>query len=651
MSPLTTLSEIDYLDVSIPRSSMALQRWTRCLHLKELGLQWNSLGSLTSITEEEYTDKRNFVEPGTKNEDKCLNGTEDAVSPSRSNYASNNSLDSLDSDVSADEQRADNSFIGDGRKFSPFRGHLSVNLQMTFPDPRYLGQRRASTQCIPPPPPTGNTLSDNKDQYRQRRASFQSEAVLTKSANQETNSKIISEMKLNYNFPGPLHAVVRQYGSSSNLSTNKTSPSPSSTPLNVEKTVAKNPLDVLRAWQLEKTKGAANPKTASSSQPQMSTPTNSHGERNGLCHENGTDKTSIKPDISDEAQEGNKNEEKAESLSISQSGIQINKGSNSREDKQLKMSARDFNTSGTEKANTRATKQSSVHVTKEISDSAATFDHIREQSFTSDYYGSIETIHSVQSLPVSRVSSSRYQKSISSDGSPFSDQNVPNNRRHSLPCNSTTQLLSTPSRARNHLSHSRSRAKADVFARKPDSSCPITAPDASLKASLRLSSGNLSCGDDEVFDNTKTTTSFNVQRQQTTHSGANVPGEETTIVRKESVFPEHKTTYHKTLDHELVRNLSASPVRCYNQEVPKGHHLQKTRARTTKSLPDEGYVDSVSSRESSYEDLIRGGRTEIKSLTGVNEETNSDSVRKAETKPADDSHNQSIVKTLLETSL
>ncbi|XP_060073710.1 uncharacterized protein LOC132553479 [Ylistrum balloti] len=623
------------------------------LHVKdkELSLLWHSPGNLSSISEEEVPVNRNNIKPETENKGIYLNGTEDGSSLSRNSYASNNSLDSLDSDVSSDEQKAEKSLSDDGvgRKLSSFKGYQSVNLQMTYPDPRYLGQRRASTQCIPQSNLTGHVLSDKKVYQRQRRASFQCEAVLTKSRNEDTSSKIISDMKLNYNSPGPLHAVMRQYGSSSNLS-HKSTPSLSSTSLNIGKLEAKNPMDVLRDWELEKTKDAENTKTAASSQ-QVSTQNKAQIVSNSVCQEKMMPRSDkgIKSNMVDEAEKENNNENKVCSSSESEDRIKANAVDNGAEEKQRPKVTKYLNTDkDKEKANVINRR---TNISTELSVSTSNFDHIREQSFTSDYYGSIETIHSVQSLPVSRVPSSNYKQSTSSAGSTFKDQFVSSNRRHSLPCNSSKNFLSTPSRTRSQVHNLPNGVTAPDFARKPNSTRALKVPNSSLDTNLRASSGNLSCGDDDVFDNTKTTTTFDVQRQQTTAVSADVSGEETINVLKESISRKCKPNFHQTT--EQVWNLSAPPPHCSNKRVPDNSGLQNTQTYVTKATADEGYVASVSSRENSYEDLIGGEIIrETGKLTDVNGKTNSDIVEIPGKNDKDSKDTKKVVtKTFLETTL
>ncbi|OWF48882.1 uncharacterized protein LOC110452529 [Mizuhopecten yessoensis] len=616
------------------------------LHLRDKGLtaQWHSRASLSSISEEDAPVQQSSAEHGAGNDEIYSNGIEDGSSPSRYSYASNNSLDSVDSDVSVDEQRKDTSLSDDGvrRKLSSFRGYQSVDLQMTFPDPRYLDQRRASVQCIPQSTPIDSTSSENKAHQRERRASFQCEAVLTKSANKETHSKIISDMKLNYNFPGPLQAVMRQYGSSSNLLTNKSSPRLSSTSLNTNKADAKNHMDVLRAWQLEKSKGAAMNKPASSSK-QMPSPTKMHGVSNGVGQ--GTrirkNKKSIISKVVDEVQKENTNEDTLCSSSLSDECIRENKENSCMEDKQLPPRVLNLNRNQEEK--TGVTKRSNIRVSKALSGSTTNIDHIREQSFTSDYYGSVETVHSVQSLPVSRVSP-QFKQSTGSEGSPFRDQHVFSTRRHSLPCNRTTQLFSSPSRTRSRVTNPRRDVKARDLQNKPESSC---------EHKMSNSSGNLSCGEDEVFANIKTTTSFNVQRQQTALSGADTSCDCSNLVLKESMSSEQKLPDQKIIEHEKGQILSPSPEHCLNKRVPDNRNLQNTHARVTKSIPDEGYVEAVSSREGSYEDLTGRQLQGTEKLTDSNEKTNSvgQRVSKTETKNNDKRKTNIVKKTLLETSL
>ncbi|XP_063399356.1 uncharacterized protein LOC134683980 [Mytilus trossulus] len=97
---------------------------------------------------------------------------------------------------------------------------ILANFRRNFPtaqSPQIQPRRRASiqvdtlTNSMPPP-------VDRSIRPKLRRASFQCEAVITKQFERgDSVSKLISDFKLQYNFPSPVHAVTRQYGSSSDI--------------------------------------------------------------------------------------------------------------------------------------------------------------------------------------------------------------------------------------------------------------------------------------------------------------------------------------------------------------------------------------------------------------------------------------------------
>jgi hypothetical protein len=93
------------------------------------------------------------------------------------------------------------------------------NFEQNYGRQKDLPMRRVSVQVETlsnrTAPPVDRTIRP-----KLRRASFQCEAVLTKtSEREEPVSKVISDIKLQYNFPSPLHAITRQYGSSSDVRT------------------------------------------------------------------------------------------------------------------------------------------------------------------------------------------------------------------------------------------------------------------------------------------------------------------------------------------------------------------------------------------------------------------------------------------------
>lgn len=124
-----------------------------------------------------------------------------------------------------------------------------------------LSRRRASIQVASlssAPPPVDPSIRP-----KLRRASFQCEEVITKKFDRnESISKVISDFKLQYNFPSPLHAITRQYGSSSDITMKeKVEPSPRS--------VSKDLKSILSDWEIEKNKKTTG-KSAGREQKQKS---------------------------------------------------------------------------------------------------------------------------------------------------------------------------------------------------------------------------------------------------------------------------------------------------------------------------------------------------------------------------------------------
>lgn len=105
-------------------------------------------------------------------------------------------------------------------------------------------RRRASIHvaCLTSAPPP----VDHSIRPKLRRASFQCEEVITKKSEREDPiSKVISDFKLQYNFPSPLHAVTRQYGSASDITMReKVEPSP--------KSISKDLKSILSEWAVDK---------------------------------------------------------------------------------------------------------------------------------------------------------------------------------------------------------------------------------------------------------------------------------------------------------------------------------------------------------------------------------------------------------------
>lgn len=566
-------------------------------HPKDSTTSWYSPGSLTSISEEVLGDK--------------------SLSESSPSYASDNSLDSLDSDVSHDEQRGEKSVSVDVQNCLPFKDNISVDLQMTFPNPRYLAQRRASTQCIPHSSSQSlRPTFDNRAYCSRRRASFQSEVVLTKSANHETSSKLISDMKLNYNFPGPLHAVTRQYGSASNLSSSMTSQSPSTNSSYTDQ--IKDPFDVLRAWALEKNESPAKSKIDKCSERlAQSVGNDSCGEKQKEAKDSNMSKESQR--VAQEEDSARKEKQvvsqgdENNTPSHQSTGVQNVQQKRSIENSILtlphsdinqmsclseQMCVPDLNSYGIGKENRQPNKLPSDDVSINVPYIGANLDHKREQSFTSDYYGSVETIHSVQSLPVSRVPSIQRKQSTSSEGSPCKEQHLSNNRRHSLPCDRT---LPVPSKTRSDIPCTRSRLPHHDVTRKPKS-----------QGNTRHLSGHISSSDDEAFENTTSLVPFNTKIDDSVDRS----GKKTNAQTNESFAP-NRISFSRGLvkseSQETHENKDA------NQEL-------KPHDGAPYTLSDEGYNDCLVEK--------------------------CDNGTKSEFKPTKDNHNQNVAKkTLLETSL
>ncbi|XP_052070217.1 uncharacterized protein LOC127709009 [Mytilus californianus] len=149
----------------------------------------------------------------------------------------------------------------------------------TIQPPIIQQRRRASiqvdtlTNSMPPP-------VDRSIRPKLRRASFQCEAVITKQFERgDSVSKLISDFKLQYNFPSPVHAVTRQYGSSSDIKMkDKMESSPSA---------EKDLKTILTEWEGDRT---ANKKQTKSGSANISTKVNTEGntkyrtETNSIGH-------------------------------------------------------------------------------------------------------------------------------------------------------------------------------------------------------------------------------------------------------------------------------------------------------------------------------------------------------------------------------
>ncbi|CAC5422761.1 unnamed protein product [Mytilus coruscus] len=162
------------------------------------------------------------------------------------------------------------------------REQILANFRRNFPTtqpPIIQPSRRASiqvdtlTNSMPPP-------VDSSIRPKLRRASFQCEAVITKQFERgDSVSKLISDFKLQYNFPSPVHAVTRQYGSSSDIKMkDKMESSPSA---------EKDLKTILTEWEGDRT---ANKKQTKPGIANISTKVNTEGntkyrtETNSIGH-------------------------------------------------------------------------------------------------------------------------------------------------------------------------------------------------------------------------------------------------------------------------------------------------------------------------------------------------------------------------------
>lgn len=192
-----------------------------------------------------------------------------------------------------------------------------------------------------------NSASNEDIRPKLRRASMQCESVITKADTTQDMAKIISDFKLNYDFPCPLHAVMRQYGSSSNLRTN-----------------IKSKVDVAEREKPKETKNAK--------------------------------------ELVEEWQA-------------------VSRGSSQK----LKL-----DTSNQKMDRHIQTQNPGAFMTlDENKDSSVDFRNVREQSFTSDYFGSVETVNSVMSLPTNVV----HRRLLSVPNCHTDHATEIQNRRHSLP--------------------------------------------------------------------------------------------------------------------------------------------------------------------------------------------------------------------------
>ncbi|KAK3090937.1 hypothetical protein FSP39_015887 [Pinctada imbricata] len=145
----------------------------------------------------------------------------------------NNSKQSEDACPTSSSQADDidlNTSYG-SRNFESRHGALDRGSVLSFHASSVRG-RRASIQvdsdyfkqCANVSSSLSNSQPESKQQnlqmnprLRSRRPSFQVDSIITDRSHTISTAQLISEMKLQYNLPGPLRAVMRQYGSSSTL--------------------------------------------------------------------------------------------------------------------------------------------------------------------------------------------------------------------------------------------------------------------------------------------------------------------------------------------------------------------------------------------------------------------------------------------------
>lgn len=589
------------------------------LHMKDKDRiqQGHSHGNLSSISEEDVLGKWKQPDTGTGNEGSSLNGNDDGSSPSRHSHASNDSLDSLDSSESVEKQGGINSIDDSLRKLP-----ASVKEQTSIcPDSRNIVQRRASIQCTPQ---SSRTVSEEKTFQIQRRASFQCEAVLTKS-NNETMSKVISEMKLNHNFPSPLHAVMRQYGSSSNITASPLSHTSSSPSAHSRQPDNKNHMDVLRSWQLEKT-NITNIKNIPKDQSKLV-------DQDGIdeVKKEGRDPVT-KSQPSGHIPYGNNRKTDAQSLTC---------------DKLISVDMMENITKDTIPDEACENKNAKVNVTVDppivndavdLLDSMPHFDYEREQSFTSDYYGSIETIHSVQSLPVTRLSSSGYQHQTDMEGSSVRNQSASNVRRHSLPCSRTARQLSAALMSKSRASDHRSCAKTRIFETKMNSAISDLSGN-SVDPIPHHQSGCLSCGD-SMFGKKRNTARASHDHYIKTKNEHEMSLPVRKTNNKSSRMTGAGHAHGMSTSHG--RN-SRAPLLARPEAVSNIPSTQNAQVHNREKIPDEGYVDSASSREGSCEDMS-GEQPETGNSVVTEQSSHGKSKEKSESQTKEK-------KRLLETSL
>lgn len=178
-----------------------------------------SSSSLASIQEE--TIYHNGVRDNDNITDVHKSKSRFSISSDESQIESsiNSKCSSGSSSIESLSQSEDQSEAPDRRTREQILADFQRNFEQNYGRQKGLLTRRVSVQVETlsnrTAPPIDRTIRP-----KLRRASFQCEAVMTKtSEREEPVSKVISDIKLQYNFPSPLHAITRQYGSSSDVRT------------------------------------------------------------------------------------------------------------------------------------------------------------------------------------------------------------------------------------------------------------------------------------------------------------------------------------------------------------------------------------------------------------------------------------------------
>lgn len=178
-----------------------------------------SSSSLASIQEE--TIYHNGVHDNDNITDVHKSKSRFSISSDESQIESsiNSKCSSGSSSIESLSQSEDQPEAPDRRTREQILADFQRNFEQNYGRQKGLLTRRVSVQVETlsnrTAPPIDRTIRP-----KLRRASFQCEAVMTKtSEREEPVSKVISDIKLQYNFPSPLHAITRQYGSSSDVRT------------------------------------------------------------------------------------------------------------------------------------------------------------------------------------------------------------------------------------------------------------------------------------------------------------------------------------------------------------------------------------------------------------------------------------------------